>query len=799
MNLGSNPEQQRLDEIDTAGKPWRRWGTYLSERQWGTVREDYSANGKAWDYLPHDHARSRAYRWGEDGIGGFSDDQQLLCLSVALWNGKDPILKERLFGLTNAQGNHGEDVKELYYYLDATPTCSYARMLYKYPHAAYPYQQLIDENAHRGRQSPEFELIDTGLFDDDRYFDVEIEYAKADVEDVLWRITVVNRGPVAARLHVLPQVWFRNTWTWFKDARKPSLAADGQSGVVISHAELGAYQLQFEGPRELLFCDNETNARRLFGERDATGFFKDAFDDYVVHGRADAVNPARTGTKAAGLYTVDVAAGGRAVIRVRLRVASARQRRYLDDARQLGVPVVRRLGPGLPLRRFGPDRSSPRQAPADPARARVVHASQRPVPRVRVELRRREPSRPCLGGAEDLSPRAAPGWPWRPRVSRARLSQADAQLHLVGQPARCPGPEHLPGWFPRARQHRRLRPLGPAADRWLHRPGRRHRLDGHVQPEPHADRSRAGRGRSRLRRHRHQVLRALPLHRPGHDQHRRRGHRALGRQGRVLLRRSVHAQRHREADAAALDGRVDPALRRRGPRGRPPRALARLSCAARLASRSSAPTGGARVALGRARPEGAAPLVAGPRVPHEEDPGPHARSRRVPLGLRRPGPFPTLSRASLRLRVGKPALPGDLHARRVGLRALRWQFELARADLDAGQLLVDREPPTLRRLLRAGLQGRVPDRLGEVAVARGGSQRAVPASPAYLRAGAGRRPAAFRRLSEDAEGSELPRSHPLLRVLPRRHRSRVGRVAPDGVDWTDRHRDRRAQVKGGSA
>src|SRR6266446_3637395 len=606
MNLGSNPEQQRLDEIDTAGKPSRRWGTYLSERQWGTVREDYSANGKAWDYLPHDHARSRAYRWGEDGIGGFCDDQQLLCLSVALWNGKDPILKERLFGLTNAQGNHGEDVKELYYYLDATPTCSYARMLYKYPHAAYPYQQLIDENAHRGRQSPEFELIDTGLFDDDRYFDVEIEYAKADVEDVLWRITVANRGPAAARLHVLPQVWFRNTWTWSTNARKPSLAADGQSGVVISHAELGAYQLHFEGPRELLFCDNETNVRRLFGERDATGFFKDAFDDYVVHGRADAVNPARTGTKAAGLYTLDVAAGGRAVIRVRLRVgrtggpsfsdfdtviaarrqeadrfyaqvhagvadqecrrvqrqalagmlwnkqfyrydvsrwldgdpteppppqqrlASARQRRYLDDAGQLGVSVVRRLGPGLPLRRLGPDRSSPRQAPADPAWARVVHASERSAPRLRVELRRRESARPCLGGAEDLSPRAAPDWARRPRVPGARLSQADAELHLVGQPARCPGAERLPGWFPRARQKRRLRPLGPAAERWRHRPGRRHRLDGHVQPEPHADRSRAGQGRSRLRRHRHQVLRALPLHCPSHDQHRRRGNRALG-------------------------------------------------------------------------------------------------------------------------------------------------------------------------------------------------------------------------------------------------------------------------------
>ena len=210
MVPGSNPEQQRLDEIQVAGRAWRQWGTYLSERQWGTVREDYSADGNAWDHLPHDHARSRAYRWGEDGIGGFSDDRQLLCLSVALWNGKDPILKERLFGLTNAQGNHGEDVKELYYYLDATPTCSYARMLYKYPQAAYPYQQLIDENARRGRHDPEFELIDTGLFDHDRYFDVEIEYAKADVADVLLRITIHNRGPETATLRaaasdVVPQ------------------------------------------------------------------------------------------------------------------------------------------------------------------------------------------------------------------------------------------------------------------------------------------------------------------------------------------------------------------------------------------------------------------------------------------------------------------------------------------------------------------------------------------------------------------------------------------------------------------
>jgi hypothetical protein len=335
----ANPEQRRLDEIEASGKPWRRWGTYLSERQWGSVREDYSADGQAWDYLPHDHARSRAYRWGEDGIGGFSDDRQLMCLSVALWNGKDPILKERLFGLSNAQGNHGEDVKELYYYLDATPTCSYARMLYKYPHGEYPYQRLIDESARRRRQDPEFELIDTGLFEGDRYFDVEIEYAKADVEDVLLRIAVQNRGPEPATLHLLPQVWFRNTWSWSSDIAKPLLAADGPGVVVASHAELGAYRVHFESPSQLLVCDNETNVGRLFGVRNATGFYKDAFDEYVVHGRKDAVNPARRGTKAGGLYVLKVPAGGQVATRIRLRAGSANATPFADfDA----VVMVRR-------------------------------------------------------------------------------------------------------------------------------------------------------------------------------------------------------------------------------------------------------------------------------------------------------------------------------------------------------------------------------------------------------------------------------------------------------------------------
>jgi hypothetical protein len=311
-------ETLRLRQADAGEKAWRCWGPYLSERQWGTVREDYSANGDAWDFLPHEAARSHVYRWGEDGLGGFCDDQQNLCLSVALWNGQDPILKERLFGLTNAEGNHGEDVKELYYYLDATPTYSYARMLYKYPQAAYPYEWLVEENRRRGKQQPEFELIDTGLFDADKYFDVEIEYAKADVDDVLLRITATNRGPEPARLHVLPQVWFRNTWNWFTEAKKPSLTVVGNSAISVEHELLGNFTVHCENPQDLLFCDNETNAPKLFGAIGVHGYFKDAFHEYLVRGNTGAVNPARTGTKAAGVYAPNVPAGGNVVVRVRL-------------------------------------------------------------------------------------------------------------------------------------------------------------------------------------------------------------------------------------------------------------------------------------------------------------------------------------------------------------------------------------------------------------------------------------------------------------------------------------------------
>jgi mannosylglycerate hydrolase MGH1-like protein/glycosyl hydrolase family 63 len=323
----SNAETERLAAAAAGAKPWRQWGTYLSERQWGTVREDYSADGSAWEYLPHDHARSRAYRWGEDGIAGFSDAKETLCLGIALWNGNDPILKERLFGLTNSQGNHGEDVKELYYYLDATPTCSYARMLYKYPQAAYPYQQLIDENQKRGLNDREYELIDTGIFAEDRYFDVFVEYAKADVSDILLRVTVYNRGPEPASLVLLPHVWFRNTWSWGRDPDKPELTQAGRTRLQARHECLGSLQVDFDTPDEFLFTENETNAHRLFNSGPADGYFKDAFHEYVVHGAKGAVNPAKKGTKAAALYRLNLAPGASATIRVRMRAAPA-----ADDA-----------------------------------------------------------------------------------------------------------------------------------------------------------------------------------------------------------------------------------------------------------------------------------------------------------------------------------------------------------------------------------------------------------------------------------------------------------------------------------
>ena len=315
-------EETRLAEARAHTAHWRRWGPFLSDRQWGTVREDYSADGEAWTSFPHDHARSRAYRWGEDGLLGLCDNHQRLCFALALWNGKDPILKERLYGLTGPQGNHGEDVKELYFYLDSTPTHSFMKALYKYPQAEFPYRRLVEENARRGRGEPEFELLDTGVFDGDRYFDVEVEYAKAGIDDILVRVTATNRGPEPAPLHVLPTLWFRNTWAWDAQAPRPRLRAEaiqpGWASVRAEHPTLGTYHLYSEGAPDLLFTENETNRHRLFDTENTERFVKDAFHEYVVGQHAGAVNPGGEGTKVAAHYRITLGPGEAATVRLRL-------------------------------------------------------------------------------------------------------------------------------------------------------------------------------------------------------------------------------------------------------------------------------------------------------------------------------------------------------------------------------------------------------------------------------------------------------------------------------------------------
>jgi hypothetical protein len=314
-------EEIRLQETDSREKHWKRWGPYLSERAWGTVREDYSAHGTAWEFFPHEHARSRVYRWNEDGLAGICDRHQYICFSVALWNEHDPILKERAYGLTGNEGNHGEDVKEYFFYLDSTPTHSYMKYLYKYPQEAFPYEELVAENKRRDKHQPEFELLDTGLFNDNRYFDIFVEYAKADVEDILVKITVANRGPEAANLRLLPTVWFRNTWSWGSNDPRPELhqSRNTSSPVVeLNHPTFGNRWLHCEGAGELLFTENETNAHRLWGADNATPYVKDGINDYIVQGMVHAVNPQQTGTKASAHYKLTVGAGESVVVRLRL-------------------------------------------------------------------------------------------------------------------------------------------------------------------------------------------------------------------------------------------------------------------------------------------------------------------------------------------------------------------------------------------------------------------------------------------------------------------------------------------------
>ncbi|MBX7167983.1 MAG: glucosidase [Pirellulales bacterium] len=315
-------EQTRLDEARAKQVPWKKWGPYLSERQWGTVREDYSDNGDAWNYFTHDQARSRAYRWGEDGLAGVSDDRQQLCLALALWNGRDPILKERLFGLANSEGNHGEDVKEYYFYLDSTPTHSYMKFLYKYPQREFPYAELVETNRTRRRDEFEYELLDTGVFTDDRYFDVFVEYAKQGPEDLLMQITVCNRGPEAAELHVLPTLWFRNEWSWSAGANRPRLQRAGQA-IQATHPILGDRYLACDGTPELLFTENETNTQRIFGVANRSPYVKDGINNYLVHGQGDAINRQQHGTKAAAHYHLTVAPGESQTLRLRLSPVAA--------------------------------------------------------------------------------------------------------------------------------------------------------------------------------------------------------------------------------------------------------------------------------------------------------------------------------------------------------------------------------------------------------------------------------------------------------------------------------------------
>ena len=317
MTRSVTKEEIRLSESAARTKHWKRWGPYLSERAWGTVREDYSPYGNAWEYFPHDHARSRAYRWNEDGLAGISDRHQYICFALALWNERDLILKERLFGLTGNEGNHGEDVKEYYFYLDSTPTHSYMKYLYKYPQVGFPYAQLVEENRRRGKDKPEFELLDTGVFNDDRYFDVFVEYAKGDVEDILIKITATNRGSEAAPLRLLPTIWFRNTWSWAQDAERPGLRRIA-GGIEVDHPSLGRRWLYCDDTPEILFTENETNSKRLFGVENRCACVKDGINDYIVDGKKDAVAPMPMGTKAAAHYKLPVPPGGSVTVRLRL-------------------------------------------------------------------------------------------------------------------------------------------------------------------------------------------------------------------------------------------------------------------------------------------------------------------------------------------------------------------------------------------------------------------------------------------------------------------------------------------------
>ena len=540
----TNQEQRRLEQSRKREKHWKRWGPYLSERAWGTVREDYSAYGTAWDSFSHDQARSRAYRWNEDGLGGICDNHQHLCFAIALWNGKDPILKERLFGLTGSEGNHGEDVKEYYFYLDSTPTHSYMKFLYKYPQRAFPYSQLVEENRKRDRRDPEFELLDTGVFEENRYFDVQVEYAKEDIDDIAIRITITNRGSDTSTIDVLPTLWFRNTWSWVSEQARPEISiakqARGQTTLLATKAGFDSYQLYCEGTPDALFTENETNFARLFGAPNRF-FAKDGINNAVVHGATEEINPEHRGSKASARYQATLEGGASTVFRLRLSRQSHanaftdfdsifdRRIAEADGYYQSIIPqtlsadernVMRQsLGGLLWSKQFyhyvvkewldgdpnqpppPPERLSGRNCKwghlynedvlsmpdkweypwfaawdlafhcialsivdADFAKeqlvadvARVVHASQRPTPGLRMGFWGRKPAGTCVGRMACVSHRGAPQRRGRHPLSGVGVSQTALELYLVGQPERLRWLERFRRRVPWSGQHRCVR------------------------------------------------------------------------------------------------------------------------------------------------------------------------------------------------------------------------------------------------------------------------------------------------------------------------------------------------------
>src|SRR5216683_1754306 len=712
-------ERERLAQAAQRKADWRRFGPYLTERQWGTIREDYSANGDAWSSFPHEHARSRAYRWGEDGLLGICDDQGFLYLALVLWNEKDPILKERLFGVANPEGNHGEDVKECYYYLDATPTASYLKALYKYPQAAFPYAQLVSVNRARSKAEPEYELLDTGIFDGNRYFDVFVEYAKAAPDDILVRITAHNRGPARAPLHLLPTLWFRNTWSWKggieEDIPKPAIRLAGRDGVVAEHARLGRLNLvaaaalgTVDGPR-WMFTENETNVQRLYGQPNPSPYVKDGFHAAVVEHRADAVHP-EGGTKCAAHFRADVPAGGNVELRLRLSprasspAAALREgfdevlgaRRHLH-AGQVGVPLVRGLGSRLPHLAVRLPRPGLRARPAPAHAARVVHGPVRPARRVRVRLRRREPAGPRLGVPEAVDLRNGAGR-GRRRLPAPRVPEAPHELRLVGEPEGPGGREPLHGGLPGDGQHRHLRSEREAPRRRSAGAVGRDGVDGLLLQRDAGHHHRAGARRSPLRGDGEHLPPALRVDLRGAE----RSRRALGRGG-GLLPRSAPLRRPPAAAQGSVAGRAHAARRRRlDPGGR--RAGGRAPPAAR-AHRSvpvvPQPGPGSRGAAGAGRTPDAdlAPLARAARSTRATLPD-HVRRAGVPVAARDAVDVPHPPRAPCRDGSRGAALRGALPAGRVGQLDVRRELQLARTGLDAAQRAVRRGAIRLSPVLR---------------------------------------------------------------------------------------------------